>query len=111
MSEEEKQAIKIVNDYLLYSEINRTESDVAYELVQLKIPKAMRKVLELLEKQQKEIEMYIKVFKDLNNNWISKDKIREKIEFYKRYGKIKNSNEYVMSVEIEVLEELLEEGE
>ena len=40
---------------------------------------------------------------------ISKDKIREKIEFYKRYGKIKNSDEYVMSVEIEALEELLEE--
>ena len=38
-----------------------------------------------------------------------KDKIREKIEFYKRYGKIKNSEEYVMSVEINVLEELLEE--
>lgn len=40
---------------------------------------------------------------------ISKDKIREKIEFYKRYGKIKNSNEYVMSVEIVVLQDLLEE--
>ena len=45
----------------------------------------------------------------VDNNFIEKSKVREKIEFYKRYGKIKNSNEYVMSVEIEVLEELLEE--
>ena len=45
----------------------------------------------------------------VEKNYIHKDKIREKIEFYKRYGKIKNSNEYVMSVEIEVLEEILNE--
>ena len=43
----------------------------------------------------------------IKDNYISKDKIKEKIEFYKRYGKIKNSDEYVMSVEIEILEELL----
>lgn len=45
----------------------------------------------------------------VKENYIHKDLIREKIEFYKRYGKIKNSDEYVMSVEIEVLEELLED--
>ena len=39
------------------------------------------------------------------------DRIREKIEFYKKYGKIKNSDEYVMSDEIEVLEELLVSGQ
>ena len=47
--------------------------------------------------------------KYVKENYIHKDLIREKIEFYKRYGKIKNSDEYVMSVEIEVLEELLED--
>ena len=45
----------------------------------------------------------------VDKNYVSKDLIREKIEFYKRYGKIKNSDEYVMSVEIFVLEELLED--
>ena len=45
----------------------------------------------------------------VDKNYFSKDLIRKKIEFYKRYGKIKNSDEYVMSVEIEVLEELLED--
>lgn len=38
---------------------------------------------------------------------VPKSVIREKLEFYKRYGKVKNSDEYVMSVEIELLEELL----
>ena len=47
--------------------------------------------------------------KYVEENYVHKDKIREKIEFYKRYGKIKNSDEYAMSVEIEVLEEILEE--
>lgn len=42
-----------------------------------------------------------------NESFIPKSVIREKIEFYKRYGKVKNSDEYVMSVEIELLEELL----
>ena len=40
---------------------------------------------------------------------IPKQAIRDKIEFYKRYGKVQNSDEYVMSVEIDILEELLKE--
>lgn len=39
--------------------------------------------------------------------FIPKSVIRDKIDFYKRYGKIKNSDEYVMSVEIDILEEIL----
>lgn len=40
-------------------------------------------------------------------DFVPKQVIRNKIEFYKRYGKVQNSDEYVMSVEIFVLEEIL----
>lgn len=46
---------------------------------------------------------------DKLNDSIPKQVIRDKIEFYKRYGKVQNSDEYVMSVEIFVLEEILGE--
>ena len=51
--------------------------------------------------------VYMNGFYDGEKTW--KDKIKDKIIFYKRYGKIKNSDEDVMSIEIEVLQELLEE--
>ena len=62
--------------------------------------------LEDIEDKKVQIE-YKKVFNEGVKS--VENKIKEKIEFYKRYGKIKNSNEYVMSVEIFVLQELLEE--
>ena len=80
----------------------------------------VEKIKKLIKSQQKEKEKNKKIFnqyekrvneleREIGTNCISKDKIKEKIEFYKRYGKIKNSDEYVMSVEIEILEELLGE--
>ena len=71
-----------------------------------------QKLREQLEQEKKanDIDLtivYMNGFYDGEDKW--KKKIKEKIDFYKRYGKIKNSNEYVMSVEIELLEELLDE--
>ena len=41
-------------------------------------------ILNLLEKQQKEIKKYKNVISNLNNNWISKEEIRERIGYYKQ---------------------------
>jgi hypothetical protein len=123
MSKEEKEAIETFKNIVIqeydwwidkgdYAESNVEEAN-----------NSIKTILNLIEKQQKEIEethnkldkldnadltlVYMNGFYDGENKW--KDKIKEKIEFYKRYGKVKNSNEYVMCEEIEVLEELLEE--
>ena len=106
MTEEEKKAYEILYEKIIFVDKYRM------------LKPHWIKFHNYIEKLQKENEEY----KLLNANiekanriiegkedYISKDKIREKIEFYKRYGKIKDSDEYVMSVEIEVLEELLEE--
>lgn len=110
MSEEEKKAI----DYLIFHKYENSS----------KKEDMIDKVIEIIDKQQKEIEeahnkldelenadltiVYMNGFYDGEKKW--KNKIREKIEFYKRYGKVKNSNEYVMCEEIQVFEELLEEN-
>lgn len=72
--------------------------------------KPMADLLQLYEEKKEEAiaiskSSYIAGAFDERNQWYKK--IYEKIEFYKRYGKIKNSDEYVMSVEIEVLQELI----
>lgn len=118
MSEEEKLVIKLLKDSQnTYIEGNKV-TQVVLTTEEAKI------LLNLIENKQNEKEptvniqvvyggrSYGKTLKAkefITKEYISKDKIREKIEFYKRYGKIKNSEEYVMSVEINVLEELLEE--
>lgn len=88
---------------------------------QTKILKAKENILnrlEQLEKENKELKNNNKIIevnalqvietnKYLKENSIPKSVIRDKIDFYKRYGKIKDSDEYVMSVEIDILEEIL----
>ena len=77
-------------------------------------------ILELIKKQQKEIEELkkdnenqwrhrCKMAIELDNNVISKDKIREKIKKYDKW--IKDSGEYTESLEAQryALNELLEE--
>lgn len=133
MSEEEiiKKLEYFCNYEILYG------GKICFTLGQLKgYQKAIEGLLDLYQKEKEKnrelsnLSENIKIFRDknfsdetkyviaLNSNYmnylkldyISKDKIREKLNFYKRYGKIANTNEYVMSVEIEVLEELLEEN-
>lgn len=115
MSEEEKLAIELLKqepDFSLNYYNRENAIDIVLNLIekqQKEIKDLNEKIIELKEKEiiKKSLIPTQEKFEDYYN-YISKDKIREKIEFYKRYGKIKNSNEYVMSVEIFVLEELLE---
>lgn len=113
MSEEEKRTLDFTKKYL---EDNTGKYKFTNEdLIVL---------VNLIKKQQKEIEELkqdYQILKDdmeghrvayidtpeFEEKFISKDKIKEHIEFYKRYGKIRNSDEYIMGVEIVVLEELL----
>ena len=107
MSEEEKEAIDTLKR-VIDEDTGVISDDIQDDEIEI--------ILNLIDKQQQEIEELRKINNKYNDmkyfamvadRYISKDKIKEKIEFYKRYGKIKNSDEYVMSVEIEVLEELL----
>lgn len=107
MSEEE--TINTINDLLEFMQ----EELKAKHSIFIKIEyQAVKTLLDLYQQEKKtnDIDLtivYMNGFYDGEDKW--KKKIKEKIDFYKRYGKIENSNEYVMSVEIEVLEELLEE--
>lgn len=144
MSEEEKETIEILKDYY---------QDFACEHKYPYLRESITTILELIEKQQKEIEelkkekehwkdetsdfinkclekdkeieelkkpKYMMNFEtgtitQIDNNFISKDKIREKIEKEKKYQEtIKklfqdSLNYHIQEYAIEVLEELLEE--
>ena len=63
-----------------------------------------------LERQQKEIEKYKNVIRNLNNNWISKEEIREKIEDLESLSKNINMQPSIYNYEIDLLKELLEEN-
>ena len=115
LTDEELQATREMNKTAWESEIDKWSKEYLIERYKdlVEIEKEHKKENGELREKIKELEnadlttVYMSGFYDGENKW--KDKIKERIEFYKRYGKIKNSNEYVMSVEIEVLEELLEE--
>lgn len=122
MTEEEKEEIKRI----------KRQTDTTYEQRKNRLWYYLKISLNLIKNQQKEIDKLKeknKKYQGIENGttiiykakakyvredrikkyYVDKNKIREKIEFYKRYGKVKNSNEYVMCEEIQVLEELLEE--
>ena len=114
MSEEEKEAIKIVEDIAFVRGIRQ---DVEGELEDLG---AIEDVLRLIDKLQKEL----KVTRQMNSNLtetlsesISKDIVRNKIKQLEDIGKVREyvsfdgfvETEYVMQDEIDLLKELLGE--
>ena len=119
MSEEEKKAIEMLNKYIAeHKFFNIRQADNLEGNIEISI--------NLIEKQQKEIEKYKKVidnrdftwkqkyeetFEYVNKEFISKDKIREKIkeydDFYKEYPI--EFRKYKMRPITVVLKELLEE--
>ena len=101
--------IKIIETYIKEREYKlKTRQEILF-----------KEAIKNLIKGYKELEYQLEIEKidnkynqeERDEETIPRYKIREKIEFYKRYGKIKNSDEYVMSEEIEVLQELLQEGD
>lgn len=69
--------------------------------------KEVKKLQKIIEEQQNDIEGLRKEIWNLKENSISKDKIREKIKELKT--KIIGSNTGIYSVQIDILNELLEE--
>ena len=118
MSEEEKEAIEILE---IISEFGHND----YEFEKQK--NATKIVLNLIDKQQKEIEennkysikftdeQYNKVINAVHNEW--KDKIKAKIdEVENKLCNIRNANftyagEMMCEAQIKILQELLKEGE
>lgn len=110
MNDEEKKAIKHLNQIKYYGTIRSLKADKDIEII-----------LNLIEKQQKEIEKYKKVidnrdftwkqkyeetFEYVNKEFISKDKIREKIKEYKG---LKEIDKMAYEEQIKPLQELLKE--
>lgn len=82
----------------------------------IKIEKAVYTLLERYKKQQKEIEAlklvhetYKEQMESIEDRYISKDKLREKIKKAKCYAWHNRDDEYWANVIIESFEELLEE--
>lgn len=105
MSEEEKKALKdcdiiFMNLEDMMSEESANDKRKSYKIIR-----------NLIEKQQKEIVKLKKDYSDmlLEENVISKDKIKEKIKKYDEW--IKEDGDYVESLEAQryALNELLEE--
>ena len=81
MSEEEKKAIETIEELL------RSDEPICEDMLKHQEIDAMRKLLNLIEKQQKEIEEIKEEYKNEQlaelkelNNYIRKDKIRKKIK-------------------------------
>lgn len=108
MSEEEKKAIEKLKEEVaeLKKEISGTEEwvNTGYEEEELEFYNVL---LNLIIKQQKEIEDWKFTTKYVEDNYIYKDKIREKIKELKT--KIIGSNTGIYSAQIDILNELLEE--
>lgn len=111
MSEEEKKAIDLLKEY---------EED---ELFRITIREALQTILNLIEKQEKQIEEYksgevftAKQMHYIDDNYIDKDKIRDKIKELEEYQKQhKEENWADIPIEdydfdkINLLKELLED--
>ena len=134
MSEEEKKAIEKLKEgkKIGIYEVIRTFKKEGIENFVITRKKYIETILNLIEKQQKEIENlkelmahkngYTKqleedLFENASNYVISKDKIREKIEEYKKSKNFKEVDEYGEIIEgeiiykdiVEALQELLKE--
>lgn len=113
LSDEEKKAMERINyiqDFIIENgQYNADVNDMEY----------FSKILNLIEKQQKEIEELKITKKELTervlrlesdkfwDNVVSKDKIKTKIEYFKEMGKDARDN-YYYDDEIDLLQSLLE---
>lgn len=106
LSEEEKKAIEELKHYC-----NLTQYWKNVEYAKSEFDDYINTVLQVIETQQKEIVKLKKDYSDmlLQENVISKDKIKEKIKKYDEW--IKEDGDYVESLEAQryALKELLEE--
>ena len=136
MNKKEKKALQGIKNYLKESAINDEDHDFfkngGFEMVDLEIPKAMQKLVNLIDKQEKKrkraeqkilklnkqneklSELIETMKRNVNNEYISKDKIERKIEEIedecnKKFGNCKISYyESELAVrDIRLLKELL----
>lgn len=133
LSEEEKQAIEVLKHWIKYEKENKEKIVKADELINIQetilalVDKQQKEIEELKENYDKLFEKYemkkvlfirkdhitqkllteLYIRKDILNDYISKDKIREKIKILEEQDKASSfSGNYLF---IDVLKELLEE--
>ena len=103
MTDEEKKAIEYFNTETITEEMH-------YGAVLVKLIEKQSKEIEELKQEKEYLNCIIESDKD---NYINKDKIKAKIEEYKKDGKIINQTmlycgEYINHFEIKALQSLLE---
>lgn len=114
MSEAEKKALEILDTFEL------RQKTINYKNISLEDVQSVKTVLNLIEKQQKEIEKLKKSkyilnantgeITKLDSNSISKDKIREKKkEIMANYATVKQKERYCKIYAYDILTELLKE--